>query len=135
MVVEVYSEHSDGSLFLTSLEELALHILAEEGWSFNVSVILVDDEELRRLNILFLSSDSYTDVIAFQSDEDEEYQQEIYISFDQARHQATEAGETIQKSLHRLLVHGILHLGGWHDATAAEKQKMLDYGERYVLLD
>jgi rRNA maturation RNase YbeY len=46
--------------------------------------------------------------------------------------QALATDEAIEKEVARLLVHGLLHLGGWNDATDAEREKMLAYGESYL---
>ncbi len=132
MIVEVYNEHQDGSPDLDALERLGEQVVEKEGWLFNISAIIVNDGELRRINRLFLNSDDYTDVIAFPVDDEDEDSGEIYISLDQAREQAIETGESVQKATERLLVHGILHLGGWDDHTDNDREKMIAYGELYL---
>ena len=51
---------------------------------------------------------------------------------DQARLQALEVSESVHTALKRLVIHGILHLGGWNDATESEREGMLRYGEKYL---
>ena len=130
--IQIFSAHPYGSAGLSKLEALSLRVLRAEGWSFNLDIIIADDPELRRLNRLFLGVDESTDVIAFPADEEEQSGGEVYISLDQARAQALEAKESVQKTLSRLLVHGILHLGGWSDAADTERERMLSHGERYL---
>lgn len=135
MIVEsisVFSEHPYGSPDLNELKTVAHRILHDEGWAFDLKIIIVDDPEIRRLNRLFLSVDEVTDVLAFSTDEDETSGGEIYVNLDQARLQAIEASESVQRALNRLLIHGVLHLGGWNDAADADRKKMLLYGERYL---
>jgi rRNA maturation RNase YbeY len=130
--VSLFSEHPYGSPELDNLTAVAERVLQAESWEFNVRAVVVDDPGIRRLNRLFLGLDEVTDVIAFSADEDEGPGGEVYISLDQAREQALEASESVQRALQRLLVHGILHLGGWDDATDSEREKMLEYGEQYL---
>ena len=130
--VALFSEHPYGNPDLDDLSAVAERILQAEGWEFNVRAVVVDDLEIRRLNRLFLGLDEVTDVIAFSSEEDEDPGGEVYINLDQAREQALEASESLQRALQRLLIHGILHLGGWDDTADAERDKMLDHGEQYL---
>ncbi len=130
--VHIISDHPDGSPNLNRLERIAHRILEREKWQFAIRVIITGDEELRRLNREFLSSDRVTDVIAFPPLIDEDPFAEIYVSLDQARVQALEDSESVQRAVERLMVHGILHLGGWDDDTDNKRQKMLDYGDSYL---
>ena len=130
--IHLTSHHQDGSPDLVSLKKLASEILEREKWQFAVTVIITGDEELRKLNRSFLNSDRNTDVIAFPPYDDEEPIGEIYLSLDQARAQALDENEPIQKAVERLMVHGILHLGGWNDRTDIERAEMLKYGEHYL---
>jgi len=136
--IRVFLAHPDGTPNVSRLKRLTRRVVDEESWTFALSIIIADDPELRRLNRLFFNSDEATDVIAFPHDsteserEGEESENEIYINLDQARVQALGFGETVQKALERLLVHGILHLGGWRDNTDAQRERMLKYGERYL---
>ena len=110
------------------LRALALRVLKTQGWEFDLDIIIAGDEELRRLHRAFYSDDSITDVMAFPGDE----RAEIYLNLDEARRQAASDRETLLKALSRLLIHGILHLGGWRDHTGAQRKKMLQYGEHLL---
>ena len=130
--IQIFSAHPYGSPDLSRLKQLAHRLLDAEGWCFDFDIIVADDHELRRLNRLFLGRGETTDVMAFPAGEDQSDRGEVYVNLDQARVQALEAGEPVQQSLERLLIHGILHLGGWRDDTDAERERMLRYGERYL---
>lgn len=130
--VEVYSVHPEESPPLAEMRHVAKRVITAEGWKFSIRIVVVDDPEIRRLNREFLGKDEITDVIAFPDEKDQISGGEIYISLDQARGQALENAESVQKALHRLLVHGILHLGGWNDASDEERDKMIEYGEKYL---
>jgi probable rRNA maturation factor len=80
-----------------------------------IAVVLVDDEEIARLNFDYLGHDGPTDVISFplQLDGDPPLG-DIYVCVDQARRQADELGVPLAEELLRLTVHGTLHVLG-HD--------------------
>ena len=81
-----------------------------------VSVVFVNDRRIRTINAKFLQHDYATDVITFPLD-DVAVDGEIYISVDTAAKQAKEYGVTLREELYRLVVHGVLHLLGFDDAT------------------
>lgn len=99
--------------------------------SASVTVILVDDEELLRMNREFLDHDYYTDVITFPLEENP-LEGEIYISLDRAREQGKEHGVTLYHEVRRLAVHGTLHLLGHDDATEEERLEMRRLEDKYL---
>ncbi len=93
-----------------------------------LSIALVDDREIRRVHRDFLSDGSATDVISFDfrdvGMEDSEFDAELVISAECA---VKEARKRKVDALHELalyVVHGILHLGGYRDESAAESKRM-----------
>jgi len=110
---------------LKGVAQLARKILKEEGKkSDNVSIILVSDDYLLEVNRKFLKHDYKTDVISFDLGENEVIDGEIYISVDRANVQARRFKTSLEREVLRLIVHGILHLTGWNDATRSEKLRM-----------
>ncbi len=89
-----------------------------------ISVILVDDEYLRRLHREYLNDDRYTDVMTFNLSDGGEVEGEIYISVDRAQVQAKQYQVSVSEEVARLVIHGLLHLKGYDDATLAERQQM-----------
>jgi len=130
--VRVFTAHPYGQADEKRLGSLARRLLRQEGWDLQVHVIVADDAELARLHAQFLGDPEPTDVMAFPGDPDDGTPGEIYVSLDQAREQALEDGEPVQKALERLVVHGLLHLGGWRDDSEDERRAMLEHGERYL---
>ena len=97
----------------------------EEGKkSDNISIVLVDDDYLLRVNRKFLNHDYRTDVISFDLGEDEIIDGEIYVSVDRAGVQARRYKTSIEREVLRLIIHGILHLSGWDDTTRSQKLRM-----------
>jgi rRNA maturation RNase YbeY len=99
-------------------------ISSESGGSLRVgdiSVILCSDEYLLSVNKQFLKHDYYTDIITFNYCEGERVSGDLFISVDSVRENAKTYGATFQEELHRVLIHGVLHLLGYDDHTDAEK--------------
>ena len=85
-----------------------------DGRSAELSLTLVDDTEIARLNREYLSDDRPTDVIAFALGSEEEPLGDVYVGVDQARRQADALGVPLSEELARLAIHGTLHVLG-HD--------------------
>ena len=95
-----------------------------------LSLLLVSDGEMRRLNRRWRGRDRPTDVLAFAQAEGpggapDGMLGDVVISVDTARRQAAERGETLGREAERLLVHGVLHLLGYdHERSTAEARRM-----------
>lgn len=76
-----------------------------------ISLTLVSDPEIRRLNREYLDRDRATDVIAFTLGDDP-LLGDVYVGMERAVDQAVEAGVSIEEELVRLAVHGTLHVLG-----------------------
>lgn len=93
-----------------------------------VSVTLIGDAEIARVHGEFMDDPTPTDVITFPYGEEGE----ILISVETAERQASEFGASFEREVLLYLVHGLLHLGGFEDATAAGQGEMNDLQERLV---
>jgi probable rRNA maturation factor len=82
-----------------------------------VEITYVSDAEIARVHGEFLDDPTPTDVITF-------HHGEILISAETAARQALEHGQTLEHELALYLVHGLLHLAGWHDEEEAEAAEM-----------
>jgi probable rRNA maturation factor len=104
---------------------------------YQVSLFLIGDRAMRRLNRLYRGKDRPTDVLSFSQIEGDlllapEILGDIVISLDTAQRQARRYGVTLKRETLRLLVHGLLHLCGYdHEnvppAKVREMQRMEDY--------
>ena len=81
----------------------------------DIAYIFCDDEKILEVNREYLQHDYYTDIITFDYSEEETINGELYISVDTVRENAKEYGEEFQVELHRVIIHGILHLCGLDD--------------------
>jgi probable rRNA maturation factor len=92
-----------------------LTLARERRPEVEMSVALLGDEEMRRLNREYLGKDHTTDVLAFAlADEVGATVGDIYLGHDQAARQADEVGVSLSEELARLAIHGALHVLG-HD--------------------
>lgn len=87
--------------------------------------IFCSDEHLLGINKQFLDHDTYTDIITFDlSEKQSELIGEIYISVDRIVDNAAKFNTDIILELHRVIFHGCLHLCGFGDKNAVDKQEM-----------
>ncbi|MDH5603540.1 MAG: rRNA maturation RNase YbeY [Cyclobacteriaceae bacterium] len=90
-----------------------------------INFILCSDDYLLEINQAYLQHDTYTDIITFDHSEDPEtIEGDIYISIDRIRENASLLNVTLKEELHRVLIHGILHLAGYSDKTPEQKKVM-----------
>ena len=88
-----------------------------------LSIALVTDREIRRLNLRWRRKDRPTDVLSFPLEEPGNLG-DVVISMDTARRQAKEGGWPLAAELRRLLAHGILHCRGYDHESAADARRM-----------
>ena len=89
-----------------------------------VGYMFVDDKKILEVNNEYLGHDYYTDVITFYYDEGDTVNGDIVISLDTVRTNAELFGKTYEEELHRVIIHGILHLCGINDKGPGEREQM-----------
>lgn len=89
-----------------------------------IGYMFVDDERILQTNREYLGHDYYTDVITFDYDEGDIVSGDIVISLDTVRSNAEMLGKTYDEELHRVVIHGILHLCGINDKGPGEREIM-----------
>lgn len=124
-------------------EDIAQRIASAVEWALRaesveramVSVTLVDDAEIARLNQEYLDHPGPTDVISFPFDTpDGQVIGDIYIGAEQAIRQAGEAEVAAEEEIVRLALHGTLHILGWEhpDDESRLQSPMFDLQERLL---
>ncbi len=89
-----------------------------------VGYLFVNDEKILEVNREYLNHDFYTDVITFDYDEGDRINGDIVISLDTVRSNAELFGKDYNEELHRVIIHGILHLCGINDKGPGEREQM-----------
>ena len=98
----------------------------------DISIIFCSDNYILDVNLRYLHHDYFTDVITFDYCEGNRLSGDLFISVDSVRENAVEFGTEFDDELHRVIVHGLLHLIGYDDHTP-EDQKLLRETEGYYL--
>lgn len=100
-------------------------VAADYGFAVgNITYIFCSDERELAVNQDFLGHDYFTDVITFDYSTATTLNGEIFISLDTVKSNAEEVGVTFEDELHRILIHGVLHLTGQGDKTPESKAEM-----------
>lgn len=89
-----------------------------------IGYLFVDDEKILEVNREYLGHDYYTDIITFDYDEDDTVNGDLVISLDTVRTNAEQFGKSYNEELHRVIIHGILHLCGINDKGPGEREMM-----------
>jgi probable rRNA maturation factor len=131
MPVEVATRGRRAPALATRLGRGARRLLRELDLDgAELSILLVSDREMRKLNRAWRGRDRATDVLAFAQREGPgpppvQLLGDVVISVDTARRQAREHGHTLGREGEQLLVHGLLHLLGYdHERSATEARRM-----------
>ena len=90
----------------------------------DINIILCVDPSILEINNQFLGHDYYTDIITFDYTEENVINGELYISIDTVRANAQEYGQSFPDELHRVIIHGILHLCGLDDHCEEDIKEM-----------
>ena len=89
-----------------------------------VGYLFCDDEHILEVNREYLGHDYYTDIITFDYCEDDVISGDLVISLDTVRTNAEKFNKEYDEELHRVIIHGILHLCGLNDKGPGERELM-----------
>ena len=98
-----------------------------------LNIIATSDRGLLDINKKFLNHDYYTDVITFQNNP-EEVSGEIYLSISRIKDNSSKMKVKLKDELHRVIVHGILHMIGYGDKTEKDARLMRQKEDYYLNL-
>lgn len=89
-----------------------------------ISYIFCSDDYLLDINKTYLKHDFYTDIITFDYTDAKKISGDLYISIDRVRDNAQELNLGFEQELHRVIIHGVLHILGLKDKTEEEAKEM-----------
>ena len=107
---------------------------AENGETDSLTYVLCSDSKLTEINSKYLKTNTLTDVIAFDLSNNGGIQGEIYISVERIIENAKLFDNTAQEEMHRVMVHGLLHLLGYVDKDERQKVEMTAKENLYLSL-
>ncbi|MCF2564294.1 rRNA maturation RNase YbeY [Prevotella brevis] len=89
-----------------------------------IGYLFCDDDKILEVNREYLQHDYYTDIITFDYDEDDIISGDLVISLDTVKSNAELFHKNYDEELHRVIIHGILHLCGINDKGPGEREIM-----------
>jgi len=118
------------------LATVVARTIDEEGAPVReISLTLLDDDEMRALNRSYLDRDYPTDVLAFTLSDADDLVGDVYVGWRQARRQAKELGEPYRMELARLAIHGTLHVLGHDHPEGDERYASAMFHRQEAILD
>lgn len=100
-----------------------------------LTYIFCSDEYLHKVNVEYLDHDTYTDVITFDNADDADIiEGDIFISVERVRENAQQLGVPFVDELHRVMIHGVLHLLGYADKDLLSQTAMRKKEDYYLSL-
>lgn len=100
----------------------------------NISVIFCSDNYILDINQRYLQHDYFTDIITFDYTEGTKISGDLFVSVDSVKENSVEYGVEFEDELHRVIVHGILHLIGYDDHTEEDIRVMRSKEDYYLSL-
>jgi len=129
-----HSEDIDFSLPNSTLvfDWIEKSIHAEDKALHQLNFIFCSDKYLHQINVEYLNHDTLTDVITFPYAEGKNIEGDIFISIDRIKENAAQFKVSFEDELHRVMIHGTLHLMGYFDKTLEEKILMTEKENEYL---
>lgn len=134
-MIEIHFEDSEvldlnPEFFVSWLSDVCIKEEQELG---SLNLVFCSDEYLLNMNKEHLNHDYYTDIITFDYT-DEVVSGDLFISYDRVCDNANKNNVSALNELHRVVVHGTLHLLGYGDKSEAESKKMRQLEDKYLAI-
>lgn len=121
--VNQYDDSKEYKKIITNILKIAAKHLKLKGKNV-INIILVNDEEIKRLNGQYRQIDKVTDVLSFENDDYTDELGDVFISIDKAKSQAEEYQHSFSRELAFLTVHGFLHCLGYDHLVSDDEKEM-----------
>lgn len=108
-------------------------IKSESKKLIHLNFIFCSDKYLHKINVEYLDHDTYTDVITFPYAKGDTIEGDIFISVDRIKENAIQFNVDFEHELHRVMIHGVLHLIGYGDKSIEDKELMTKKEDEYLL--
>lgn len=109
-------------------------IKSENSQAAGINFIFCSDQYLKTINQEYLAHNTFTDVITFDYSEESGVQGDIFISIERVRENAEKFQTELDEEIHRVMVHGVLHLLGYTDKSKTSKALMRKKEDAYLSL-
>jgi probable rRNA maturation factor len=137
MTVEIIRKKASGTVSNRKLKRVAIKVLELlEQSHVELSVALVNNNEIRKLNAKFRQKDYPTDVLSFPAGKElptgVRLLGDVVISVERAQAQARQRGRTLNDEIATLLIHGVLHLLGYDHERSAKDARIMGRLEKKI---
>jgi rRNA maturation RNase YbeY len=105
-------------LWIKSVVEKEKHTLG------TINYVFCDDAELLEINLKHLNHNTFTDIITFDYTEGVKINSDIFISINRVEENAKKFKVSFEEELHRVIIHGVLHLCGYKDKSKSDTELM-----------
>ncbi|MCC9165374.1 rRNA maturation RNase YbeY [Pontibacter harenae] len=125
--IEFFSEETDFTLENPEqVSEWIANVIEQHNQELvNLTYIFCSDEYLHEINVEYLDHDTLTDIITFNNaDIEGTIEGDVFISVDRVRDNAAELTIPFKDELHRVIIHGVLHLLGFKDKSPKQEAEM-----------
>ena len=129
--------HTEGISFLLKNKRKITFWLHDVVKSFDKEIktlnfIFCNDQYLLSINKSYLNHNYYTDIITFDYSEEHLISGDLFISIDRIKEYSINNNIQFNEEIHRVIVHGVLHLCGFNDKTDKEKKNMRKHENKYL---
>jgi probable rRNA maturation factor len=134
MDISFYSEDVDMPDFNRNVvvEWIRQAIQSENKDTGDCSIIFCSDKYLLEINKKYLNHDYFTDIVAFDYGENNIVSGDLFISVDRVKDNAAYYDVDVNQELHRVMIHGIMHLCGYKDSNESEQKQMREKENHYL---
>lgn len=105
----------------------------EQAICGELNLIFTSDKYLLSINKEYLQHNYYTDIITFNYNEGKTINGDIFISIDTVENNSRLYSVSFNEELHRVIIHGVLHLLAYDDKSAEEKEQMREKENEYLV--
>ncbi|OGU56065.1 MAG: rRNA maturation RNase YbeY [Ignavibacteria bacterium GWF2_33_9] len=130
--INIFNETNFKPVPRKKIQYIANKIFVDNNFSnASINIIILNNEDLKKINKEFLNHNYYTDVISFRL-EDDPLESEVYISIEKAEENARGYKVSLTNELLRLVAHGTLHIVGFDDDTKEKRDEMHKLENFYI---
>lgn len=135
-MIRQFSEDIDFKLKgVSAIKKWLKDTLENEGFTLGeINYIFCSDNYILKINKDYLNHNYFTDIITFNYNEGKKVNADIFISIDTVKSNANSRKIDFDNELHRVMVHGILHLVGYNDKTPTQQIEMTSKEDYYLNL-
>ncbi|MDV3196273.1 MAG: rRNA maturation RNase YbeY [Candidatus Phytoplasma stylosanthis] len=130
MIAEVYNKTNRNIL---DLKEKIIDFFLFIKEDKKINIIFINNSEMQKMNYYYLKKNYPTDILTFESNNNDYYLGDIFISLTKSIEQARKFKKTLEEEIIFLSLHGYLHLKGYNDNTEESFQKMIKLQEEILI--